>query len=144
MELLFSVYTNARYIEELKKSKEEADPFKYKLCHVIKEKMGDKGVLAWDLVRLIHVAAMCYIAEIYTKEEALDLCLQAAEVLQSVYSSFDEMGQSYLLGYSFWSNEDLNGRTNKARERRDIHEMLLKLENGPYSLDFHLPLKKDW
>ncbi|MDR0268310.1 MAG: hypothetical protein LBJ26_09440, partial [Paenibacillus sp.] len=27
MELLFSVYTNARYIEELKKSKEEADPF---------------------------------------------------------------------------------------------------------------------
>lgn len=97
--------------------------------------MGDKGVFAWDLVRFIHVASMCYIAGIYTKEEALDLCLQAAEILQRVYSSFDDMGQSYLLGYSFWSKEDLNGKTNDARERKDIHEMLLKLENSPYSLD---------
>ena len=46
-----------------------------------------------------------YIAGYYGKEEALDLSLEFARKIQPLYNSWDELMDSYLRGYEFWSEE---------------------------------------
>jgi hypothetical protein len=65
--------------------------------------IGNRGLLAWDLGRLLAVAGWGYLAGFCSDVEAWGLILPAAERLRSTYASWDEYGQHYRLGCLFWS-----------------------------------------
>lgn len=98
---------------------------------------GAEAIDAWDYVRAISLYGWYYIAGYYEKEEALDASLEVAKILQSKYSSWDEMMASYLRGYEYWAGES-------SEERQKIYESLKAEKNSPYNLNWNLELKKDW
>lgn len=101
---------------------------------------GEKGadaVSAWDYSRAVSVLADGYVAGYYTKEEALDRCMEIAGMMQGMYGSWDAFIDSYLLGYEYYAEESSGGR-------REIYAEIKEAEDSPYRLDWNLALKKKW
>lgn len=78
-----------------------------------------------------------YHAGYYTEEEALDKSLEIAQTLQPLFGSWDELVDSYLAGYEYWSEES-------SEERRAIYEELKGEEDNPYAVDYTMTLEKTW
>jgi hypothetical protein len=74
-----------------------------------------------------------YIAGFYTEQEALDKSLEIAQIIQKRFSSWDEMMDSYLRGYEYWSYES-------GEDRREVYEDIKTRNDNPYLLDWNLPL----
>jgi hypothetical protein len=105
---------------------------------------GEQGIWAWDLQRLILLSSLGYICGYIRYETALECCLAAGEKLQSLFSSWDDFAQSYIMGYSYWSDEDPDDEDEEAYERRQIYEKLKKLPHGPFHLAWNYPLTREW
>lgn len=108
------------------------------------DRYGDNAIAAWDLVRANSLAGMGYIAGYCTEEECLEMSLSISQKLQSLYNSWDEMFDSYILGYCYWSGENVNDETSHAYERKGYYDSLHQEKNGPYSLAWDTTLEKDW
>ena len=100
------------------------------------ENKGDV-VWGWDLNRALSQIANCYLAGYYTLEEALDLSLDIASMIQGTYDSWDDYMESYLTGYEDWAEES-------SDERREVYEDLKKAADNPFSVDFNTELEKSW
>lgn len=117
--------------------------------HVIAYHMYHAGldadyIAAWDLCRVNQLYAGFYVCGYMTYEEAMDASLENSLTLQKMYDSWEEMMKGYLLGYQFWT-EDLNAKGNsRTKERKDVYEMILQIEDNPYVLDWDMKLKKSW
>lgn len=105
---------------------------------------GENGIKAWDYSRAMSLLGYYYIAGFYTYEEAMDKSLEAAQEIQNMYKSWDEFVYSYLLGYQYWSEDDPTDPNSQYAKRRDFYEELKLQENGPFSIDWNLTLKKEW
>jgi len=62
-----------------------------------------KGLLAWDLARCIALCRRAYTAGYLNREEAWAMIMPVARRMQSVFDSWEDMGNNYLLGRRFWS-----------------------------------------
>ena len=85
---------------------------------------GEKGILAWDLCRLNQVAAWCYVAGYYTLDESLELQYQNSLLMQSSFSSWDEMMESYLYGFQYWNGDSGDSTLSDTAKRRNIYSSL--------------------
>jgi hypothetical protein len=65
--------------------------------------LANRGLLAWDLGRLLAVAGWGYLAGFCSDVEAWGIMLPAAERLRNTYASWEEYGHHYRLGCLFWS-----------------------------------------
>lgn len=101
------------------------------------EENGIDVMSAWDYSRVMSVISNCYIAGYYTEAEALDMSLEAASVIQTVFDSWDAFVDSYMMGYEYWAEES-------ADERRAVYEELKVAPDSPYQLDWNLTLEKSW
>jgi len=108
------------------------------------EVCGEKGILAWDLCRVNQVAAWCYVAGYYTLEESLEIQLQNSKEMQSQFSSWDEMMESYLYGYQYWNGDPDGSAGSDTAKRRNIYTSLKGLSKGPYSAAYDLELLPSW
>ncbi len=102
-------------------------------------RLGEKSLVGWDLSRLISVARWGVSAEYLTEEEAWDWIMPAAQELQKTYSSWEELGESYLDGRFFWSQR----RTPKnVAEYKSAVYWLTTNEFSPWvKFDWNLDLK---
>jgi len=66
------------------------------------QEIGARGLMAWDLGRMVAVAGWGYLANYCTEEEAWNACLSAGVRLRQTYTSWDEYGRHYRLGLLFW------------------------------------------
>ncbi|WOO38129.1 DUF1266 domain-containing protein [Anaerocolumna sp. AGMB13020] len=105
---------------------------------------SDNAILAWDLSRAMQLSAWYYLAGYYTYEEAMDKSLAIAKSLQKAYGSWDEMADSYLYGYQYWSGDDMSDETSESFARYQIYQELVKQTDSPYSIDWNYELQKDW
>ena len=105
---------------------------------------GESAIKAWDLSRVPTILEMGYMARYCTYEEALDGALEAAQLAQQSFNSWEDFNQSYLYGYSYWSEEALDDPTSSAYERKNIVEAFDAQVNGPFSLDWNMDLTKEW
>lgn len=105
--------------------------------YAIYDKYGEHAIDAWDYARAMNLVSFYYVAGYYTEEEALDKSLEIAKVFQPMYSSWDEMIDSYLLGYEYWAEES-------SDERRAIYEDLKSRDDNPYAVDYNTTLEKTW
>jgi hypothetical protein len=63
--------------------------------------IGNRGLVAWDLGRLLAVAGLGYLAGYCNEEQAWGAILMTCEKLRATYSSWDEYGKHYRLGAMF-------------------------------------------
>lgn len=99
---------------------------------------------AWDLCRANQLYAAFYVCGYMSYEEAMDASLENSMLLQSMYDSWDEMMEGYLLGYRFWQGDLYTDENSPTQERRRMYEMMLQMEDNPYMLDWSMELKKSW
>lgn len=65
--------------------------------------LGERGLVAWDMARLINVAGWGFLAGWHTEAEAWAHILPAARRCQQTYGSWEEYGRHYVLGCAYWS-----------------------------------------
>lgn len=128
------------------------EPGRYAVAYLIHQAgIEPEFMTAWDLCRVNQLYADYYFCGYMTYEEAMDASLANSLNLQELYGSWEEMAEAYLLGYQFWQGDlfanmdDQELRDNSpTQERRHYYEMLQTLEDGPYTLDWDMELKKSW
>lgn len=74
-----------------------------------KEKFKGKKLYAWDYMRMANVARWSYSAGYITEETAWQYMYYGSVKLQKTYASWEELGEHYILGRTFW-----NGSTNHS------------------------------
>ncbi len=76
-----------------------------KLDVILRYKDDVKGhsIIAWDYSRYIALCGWGYIAGYLTEQEAWNLIMPAAILLQQSFDSWKELGKNYLIGREFWS-----------------------------------------
>jgi hypothetical protein len=94
------------------------------------ELLGQKGILAWDLVRYISLCRWGYHAGLLSETEAWDRILAAALRLQQTFDSWQDLQSNYLIGREYWSLEQT--KTNGARYRA-IYEQFLEDPASPWN-----------
>ncbi len=98
---------------------------------------GETAIDGWDYCRALSLLSFYYMAGYYTKEEALDKSLEIAGTVQPLFTSWDELIDSYLRGYEYWAEAD-------SSERREIYEELLAADDNPFRVDYNTTLEKTW
>ena len=98
---------------------------------------GESAIDGWDYCRALSLLGWYYIAGYYTETEALDKALEIAKELQGKYTSWDELTESYMRGYEYWSEAS-------ADPRREVYQELKELSDGPYQIPWDLTLEKSW
>lgn len=106
--------------------------------------MEPEDMAAWDLCRVNQLYADYYLCGYMTYEEAMDASLTNSLKLQEQYDSWEEMMDSYMLGYQFWQGDLMLTDDSPSKERYHYYEMLKDMENGPYTLDWDMELEKCW
>ena len=120
-------------------SSEEATP--YLAAIKIYQKGGEKAIDAGDYCRAMSLLGWYYLAEYYTLEETLAKSLELGQAMQGMYSSWDEMVESYLDGYSYWAEEDPEDPESYTAQRRKIYEELKAAENSCFHVAWDTELK---
>lgn len=108
------------------------------------EGLDEDAIAAWDLCRVNQLYADFYVCGYMTYEEAMDASLKNSLELQKMYDSWEELVDSYMLGYQFWQSDPGLTEDSPTKQRYQCYEMLKKMEDGPYSLDWNMKLKKSW
>lgn len=109
----------------------------YTNTYAMYEQYGEHAIDAWDYCRALNLMSFYYLAGYYTEEEALDGSLEIAQLLQPMYDSWDELVDSYLRGYEYWSE-------GSSDARREIYDSLKSRSDNPYAVDYHTTLEKTW
>jgi hypothetical protein len=95
--------------------------------------IGQRGLLAWDLGRLLAIAGWGFLAGFCNDIEAWGVMLPAADRIRNAYTSWDEYGQHYKLGALF-SMPDAAGQ---------IEQALAQLRSAPDSPWKSVPWRLD-
>jgi hypothetical protein len=66
------------------------------------DNLGPRGLLAWDLVRVIAVAGWGYVADYISEDEAWSHIGPAAVQLRQAYQSWEDLQQAYVNGAFAW------------------------------------------
>ena len=107
----------------------------YVNCYKAYTERGENCIAGWDYCRALNLMSYYYVAGYYTEEEALDKSLEIAETAQPLFTSWDDLIDSYMYGYEYWAEES-------SDERREIYEDLKKRDDNPYSVDYNTELVK--
>lgn len=101
------------------------------------EEYGIDAITGWDCCRAMNLLGYYYIAGYYSQEEALDISLEIAQTIQPLFNSWDDLMDSYLRGYEYWSEES-------SSARKALYEKIKTRDDNPYQVDFHIKLEKTW
>ncbi len=116
---------NAAFLADLSKSQDGA--WSRSIVEKHREKVGKKSILAWDLGREITIIRQGYSAGYVTEKEAWALILPVARKLQATFDSWADLGENYLIGRDFWSEERAKG------EGKQFEYLYKNLLNDPAS-----------
>lgn len=86
---------------------------------------SEGGVLAWDHARYVALCRWGYAAGYLSQEEAWKRMDGIAKELQKAYTSWEEFGEAYCIGYDCW-------RPGKGEETEKAFERLKTSETSPW------------
>lgn len=140
------------FVQQIVTKELEDDVGRYAVAYLMHQAgIEPEYMVAWDLCRVNQLYADYYFCGYMTYEEAMDASLANSLNLQELYGSWEEMVEAYLWGYQFWQGEPIGDMVgydveydSPTLERRHYYEMLQELEDGPYTLDWNMELKKSW
>ena len=114
---------------EMIKAEPEEEAYKTLVIARYSYEVGERGIPAWDYLRIIHVAGWSYLVGYISEDEAWEIIMPAAKVIQSRYKSWDDLMRNYLIGREYWS---LNQTRLRGQKFRDAEQWLLKNPESPY------------
>lgn len=88
-----------------------------------------KGLLAWDMCRISHLAQWGYVAGYLTISEAQAVIEPAAKKLKANFTSWDEVQQNWLDGYALYASIDVSAATGTDYEVRKAKYEQLKADD---------------
>lgn len=133
------------FLQKLMESGIEENLYRYVIAYELHRSGLDADyIAAWDLCRVNQLYADFYICEYMTYEDAIDASLENSLILQNMYSSWEDLVQAYLVGYQFWRSDPMLTDDSPTRQRYQCYLELLEMEDGPYTLDWNMELKKSW
>lgn len=115
----------------------EAQAEHYVSWYEMYEQYGEDAILGWDYCRALNLIGLYYLAGYYSEQEALDRSLPIAQTAQGCFASWDDLIESYLRGYEYWSEKS-------SSDRRVLYEEMKNQADSPYGIDFNLTLEKTW
>lgn len=93
------------------------------------ERLGPKSLLGWDFSRYICLCRWGYYIGYLSEEEAWTLIMPVAAMLQQVFTSWEDLGENYLIGREFWSLDE----TQRSGPRyRAVYKKLLDDPDSPW------------
>lgn len=133
------------FLETLVGIEMEGYLYRYVIIYSLyQEGMDEDAITAWDLCRINELCGDYYVCGYMTYEEAMNISLENSLLLQKKYSSWDELINSYMLGYQFWKSDPCLTDDSPTLERYRYYQELLEMQDGPYSLDWNMELKREW
>ena len=133
------------FIEKFTEAGIEENAVRYVLVYDMhRQGITAEDIAAWDLCRVNQLYADAYVCGYLTYEEAMEGSLQNSLVLQKQFSSWEEMLNSYMLGYQFWKNDPCISEDSPTMERWNCCEELMAMEGGPYTLNWNMKLEECW
>ncbi|MEL6134248.1 MAG: DUF1266 domain-containing protein [Bacteroidota bacterium] len=108
---LFSKEEKDLYLQEISEGKydvtdpedQEEERHRVELIYENTHNIRFLSFIAWDFLRLIDVVRMGIRADMIDEKNAWSHILSAAQVLQSRYDSWQEMGEQFVYAREFWS-----------------------------------------
>ncbi len=98
-------------------------------------KWKKKGLLAWDMCRVSHLAQWGYVAGYVTIEEAQALIEPAAQTLAKNFDNWEDVQQNWLDGYALYAAIDAENPTGTDYEvRMKKYEDLKETQNKDHLL----------
>jgi Protein of unknown function (DUF1266) len=94
--------------------------------------LGEKGILAWDLVRYISICRWGYRVGYLSEAEAWDRIMPAARRLQMTFASWQDLQSDFLIGREYWSSPLAETH---QEEFRAIYERFLRDPVSPWNLN---------
>ena len=138
-------YGEEEFVQKLQESGIEENLFRYVIAYYLYQSgQNENYIAAWDLCRVNQLYADFYICEYMTYEEAMNASLENSKNLQQMYSSWEEMMDSYMMGYQFWQSDPAVTEDSPTLKRYGYYETLHAMDDGPYTLDWDMELKKSW
>jgi hypothetical protein len=101
---------------------------------------GEKAILGWDLSRATQLCANGYIAGFYTYDEAVNKALPIGRKIQKDFASWDDFFDSYMYGYLYWSEDDIDDPESDYVQRVKILKDLKADAKSPLNLNWRLDL----
>ncbi|MBB6481503.1 DUF1266 domain-containing protein [Spirochaeta isovalerica] len=98
----------------------------------LKELFGSRLLHAWDWGRAIYLIRWSYTLGYIKEDEAWNLIHHFQELIQTEYSSWEDFGQSYVLGRFYWSSGQ-GTELEKTREALDYMNEIFSDENSPWN-----------
>lgn len=92
--------------------------------------VNNRGILAWDYCRIIHLCRWGYLCGYMKEQEAWDCILYYARILQKNFASWEEMGKNYLIGREYWSES--HSKKNGYRWE-DAFQRLIDMPSSPWN-----------
>ena len=97
-----------------------------------------RGFLAWDYIRYIDNCRLGYLAGYLEEEAAWDNIQSVAQVLQSRYDSWRELGETFIHARVFWSC--VEDRRNGIRYERTFRKLLKNAKSPWVKIPWETPL----
>lgn len=85
-----------------------------------------KGLLAWDMCRISHLAQWGYIADYLTLEEAQAVMEPAVKKCRDNFASWDEVQNNWLDGYCLFATIDRKAANTDYTVRKNLYQELKK------------------
>jgi hypothetical protein len=106
------------------------------------ELLGQKGILAWDLVRYIALCRWGYLTGYLSENEAWDRIMPAALRLQKTFDSWQDLQSNYLIGREYWSltQTQTNGARYRAIYERFLQDPGSTWNTNPWDMDLQLTM----
>jgi hypothetical protein len=103
-------------------------------------KLKSKSLIGWDFSRAIWLCRGAYVCGYITEEEAWDMIMHYAKILQKTFDSWDDLGRNYLIGRRFWSYAE-SRRT--GYEFVEYYTRLTQMPTSPWrTLDWNMDLNQ--
>jgi hypothetical protein len=112
-----------------------ADPqelHRLEVVHRNHRRLGQKGILAWDLIRYIALCRWGNLAGYLSETEAWDHIMPAARRLQLTFNSWQDLQNDYLIGRQFWSVDQTQQNGDRFRA---IYERFIADSSSPWNVN---------
>jgi hypothetical protein len=93
-------------------------------------RLAGKSILGWDYARYICLCRWGYTVGLLSEQEAWDKIMPIAKKLQERFTSWEDLGCNYLIGFQFWSYKET---VKKWAECEDAVQRLLDMPSSPWN-----------